>query len=355
MERVNQLMASLPLGKDAGIIISKPSNIYYLSGYTGEGLLVLTEKASAIVTDFRYVEQAQQQAPKFLVLSINNENNHAQLTAAFLREHGIKHALYEDDEYTVKAAKALTETLSGITLSPLNQAPEALRQIKDDKEIALIEKACSISVAAYEWLLGEIKPGMTESQVRLKLEFRMLELGADALAFDSIVASGENGSLPHAVPGSRQLKKGDLVTLDFGAKYQGYCSDMTRTIAIGQPSEQMRRVFDLVLATQIACQEALAPGKVCRDVDAIARKMIGDAGHAEHFGHGLGHAVGIDIHEDPRLSPKCKDSIKPGHVLTVEPGVYLPGIGGVRIENTCLVTESGARSLVSASRELVIL
>lgn len=355
MERVKRLISSLPLDTDSGIIISKPSNIFYLSGYTGEGLLAIVRDAGAIVTDFRYVEQAQQQAPGFEVLSIDNEKNHARLVADFLHAHGIQEALYEDDQFTVKAAQQLKEALQGIRLAPLNQAPEALRQVKDEQEVSLIEKACAISSQAYEWLLGEIGQGMTETQVRLKLEFRLLELGADALAFNCIVASGPNGSLPHAVPGSRKLQQGDLVTLDFGAKYRGYCADMTRTIAIGQPSDQMRRVFDLVLATQIASQDALAPGKVCRDVDAIARKMIGDAGHAEHFGHGLGHAVGIDIHEDPRLSPKCDEVIKPGHVLTVEPGVYLPGIGGVRIENTCLVTQTGARSLVQAKRDLVIL
>ncbi|HPY94449.1 MAG TPA: M24 family metallopeptidase, partial [Clostridia bacterium] len=153
----------------------------------------------------------------------------------------------------------------------------------------------------------------------------------------------------------QHVQPGEMITLDFGAMYKGYCADMTRTVSLGEPTAKMKEIYDIVLEAQMACQDALAPGKICRDVDAISRKMIGDAGYGEYFGHGLGHAVGIDIHENPRLSPRCGDTLRPGHVMTVEPGIYLPGTGGVRIENTCLITEGGARSLVAASRELRVL
>lgn len=355
MNRVSNLLQAAALATDAGILIHKPANMFYLSGYTGEGLLVIGHQLRAIVTDFRYTEQAQQQAPGFEVHTISSEVNHAQLTAKLLKDAGVTTALYEDDELTVRAAKHLAEALGSITLSPLSNQPEKLRRVKDEGEIALIERACAISSQAFEDICAFIQPGMSELLIKRQLENRLLELGAQGTSFSSIVASGPNGSLPHAEAGERQVQVGDMITLDFGAKVGGYCADMTRTISIGQPSAKMLEIYNLVLEAQMASQDALAPGKVCSSVDAIARRIIGDAGYGPHFGHGLGHAVGIDIHEDPRLSMKCDDLLEPGHVVTVEPGIYLPGIGGVRIENTCVITQTGARSLVSASRELRIL
>jgi Xaa-Pro aminopeptidase len=355
MSRTECLIDACGLRNEQGIIIHKPSNVFYLSGYSGEGLLLLSGSMIAIVTDFRYVEQAQRQAPDYEVHQISAGESYAQIAAALIRRTGILSVYYEDDYVTVKDGKQLQDFLGDIRLWPLDARPEKLREIKDAGEVALIEKACSISSEAFNWILCQIRPGMTEKQIQRMLNFRMLELGADGAAFDTIVASGPNGSLPHAVPSDREVRKGDMITLDFGAKVGGYCSDMTRTVAFGQPDSQMRDIYSIVLSAQIACQEALAPGKVCRDVDAIARQIIGEAGHAEHFGHGLGHAVGIDIHENPRLSPTCGDTLQPGHVVTVEPGIYVPGLGGVRIENSCLVTDGGARSLVGAARELVIL
>ena len=196
---------------------------------------------------------------------------------------------------------------------------------------------------------------MTERELRIELDFTMLRLGADGVAFSTIIASGENGSLPHAIPGDRKLKKGDMITMDFGAKAGGYCSDMTRTVALGEPSEEMRRVYETVLQAQCLCEEALAAGKNCFDIDKLARDHIDARGYAGRFGHGLGHCVGIDIHEEPRLSQKCHETLKAGMVITVEPGVYLPGVGGVRIENTCLVKENGCEPLTVAEKQLIIL
>jgi Xaa-Pro aminopeptidase len=329
--------------------------MFFLSGYTGEGLLVIARNLSAIVTDFRYVEQAREQAPGFSVHSISNEVTHAQIAASLMKEAGISQALYEDDYVTVRAAKQLAEAMGEIALLTLNNHPETLRQFKDQHEISLLEKACDISSEAYEFICGAIKPGMSEIQIRRLLDNSLMEQGAQTTSFHTIVASGPNGALPHAIAGDRIVQSGDMITLDFGALYKGYCADMTRTVSLGKPSEKMLEVFNIVLETQAACQDALAPGKPCNEVDALARKMIGDAGYGEYFGHGLGHSVGIDIHEDPRLSPKCTDKLAQGHVVTVEPGIYLPGTGGVRIENTCVITAHGARTLVKAPRELRIL
>lgn len=355
MSRVQHLISAVGMQADTGILIHKPSNIFYLSGYTGEGLLVLTRDMLAIVTDFRYVEQAQQQAPGFSVNAITSTVNHAQMAASLLKPAGIHRVLYEDDQVTVREGQRLAQALGDMRLDSLDNQPEALRQIKDEAEIALIEKACQISSQAYEYICEQIKPGMSELLIKRLLENRLLELGAQETSFSSIVASGPNGSLPHGIPGARQVQAGDMITLDFGARYQGYCADMTRTISLGQPSAKMKEIFDIVLDAQQASQQALAPGKGCREVDAIARDLIGKAGYGEHFGHGLGHAVGIDIHENPRLSPTCDDTLQPGHVVTVEPGIYLPGVGGVRIENTCVITQDGARSLVGVPRELRVL
>jgi len=227
--------------------------------------------------------------------------------------------------------------------------------VKDEEELKAIQHACDITCEAFEYICTYIKPGMTERQVQLALDYKMLELGAQDMAFSTIVASGENGSLPHAVPGDRVIKSGDLVTMDFGAKVDGYCSDMTRTVAVGEPSDKLREIYGIVLRAQEAAQAALAPGKNCADMDKIARDIIAEAGYGECFGHSLGHGVGIDIHEEPRLSSRSTDVLAPGHIVTVEPGIYVPGLGGVRIENTCVITDDGYKALCSASKELRIL
>ena len=355
MERIGRLLRLAGLGKGEAILIHKPSNVFYLSGYTGEGLLLIAEGLSAIVTDFRYVEQAQNQAPGWQVHSISPLKGHIKLSAELAAKAGIRTVLYEDDQVTVKQYAAIQQAFEGCQFRPLNQLPEKLRQVKDAGELSHIRRACAISCQAFEQLLPRIKPGMTEKQIKHDLEFTMLALGADGIAFSTIVASGPNGSLPHAIAGDRQLQKGDMITFDFGALSGGYCADMTRTIALGEPDPQMRKIYDIVLHAQKTCQDALAPGKDCKAIDQIARDIIGEAGYGECFGHGLGHAVGIDIHEDPRLSQTANATLEPGIVMTVEPGIYVPGLGGVRIENSCVITQDGAESLVTAPRELIIL
>ena len=355
MDRISRLLELTNLSTDEAVIVHKPSNIFYLSAFTGEGMLFLCREFSAIITDFRYTEQADRQSPGFLILETNKDKAHIAVAAELLNRQGIRLAYYEDDFVAVKQLAAMRDASPAVQFSSLDNQPEKLRSIKDEKELKVMARACAISVEAFDFVCAIIAEGMTEKDIRLKLDFRMLELGAQDLAFSSIVASGENGSLPHAVPGDRRIKKGDMITLDFGAKYGGYCADMTRTVAVGNPSSQMKDVYDIVLHAQMACQDALAPGKMCRDIDAIARKMIGDKGFGGNFEHGLGHSVGIDIHETPNLNQSCDAILAKGHVVTVEPGIYIPGIGGVRIENTCVITQHGTQSLVKAPRELLIL
>lgn len=355
MSRVQKLFNEVKLADRQAVLITKPSNIFYLSGYTGEGCLLLSKGVQAIITDFRYTEQAERQAPGFSVHMIKTGVSHMDLAYSLMQGEGIDTLLYEDDEFTVRSFEKTKSVMQGITFESLKNAPEKVREVKDEGEIALIEEACDITSRAFDWLLGELKPGMTEIEARLKLDFKMLELGGDGLAFDTIVASGENGSLPHAIPGQRKFQTGDMITFDFGAKKGGYCADMTRTVALGQPKDEMRRIYGIVLEAQEACEALLAPGKNCRDIDKVARDIIDNAGYKGRFGHGLGHAVGIDIHESPRLSPACDELLVPGNTMTVEPGIYVPGLGGVRIENTCVITSDGGRTLVHAPKDLVIL
>ncbi|MDO5022620.1 MAG: aminopeptidase P family protein [Eubacteriales bacterium] len=353
MHRTEQLKKLISLQQGEAIIIHKPSNMFYISGFKGEGLLYISNAKAAVVTDFRYVEQAEKESPKWSVESISAGVDHIKL--ASMLESGIKKLYIEDDFVTLRQFKRLEASFKGAEFVSLNQAPEKMRAIKDEKEIAIIKKACAISCEAFDYMLKFVAEGKTEREIALALDFKMYELGAEDVSFSTIAASGANGSLPHAVPSDRVLGQGDFITLDFGAKYAGYCSDMTRTLAVGEPSEKLREIYNIVLQAQEACQKELRPGKSCKEVDGLARKIIGDAGYGEYFGHGLGHAVGIDIHEEPRLSQTSEATLQPGHVVTVEPGIYLPSIGGVRIENTCLITEDGFESLITSPKELIIL
>jgi Xaa-Pro aminopeptidase len=214
-------------------------------------------------------------------------------------------------------------------------------------------KAQEITDKAFAEIITRIKPGMTELELQAELIYCLYKNGGQGLAFDPIVVSGPNTSLPHGVAGDRVICQGDFVTMDFGAMYQGYCADMTRTVAFGEPSPEMRRIYETVLRAQTMCEDALAAGKNCFDIDRLARDYIDARGYAGRFGHGLGHSVGIDIHEEPRLSPSCQDILKAGIVITVEPGVYIPGVGGCRIEDTVIMTSEGCVNAMHAPKHLI--
>ena len=352
-----RLINYLHAGPKTAVAIHDPSNMFYLTeGYTGEGLVYISEESHVIITDFRYTEQAERQAPGFRVEMTGTGRSHNKILAELVKAEGITELRAETNWLSVDAFEEMRSAVGEeISCVPLKGAPQKLRQIKTPAEIVAIRKACDITSEAFNAILPKIRPGMTEKELQIELDFTMLRLGADEFAFDTIIASGENGSLCHAIPGSRTLKNGDMITMDFGAKVGGYCSDMTRTVALGKPSDEMRKVYDTVLRAQSMCEDALMAGKTGEEVDKLARDYIDARGYAGRFGHGLGHSVGIDIHEEPRLSQRCKDVLQPGVVITVEPGIYLPGVGGVRIENTCLVKENGCVPLTTAEKQLIIL
>ena len=354
-ERTKKLLESMQLSAHEGVLVYNPSNMFYLSGYTGEGLVLVTHQVCAIITDFRYTEQAENQAPGFEVLMVEGKRSHEAIAGELCAANGIDTLYYEDDYVTVRTFEKCRKNIAGVEWKSVAGAVEKLREVKDEHELSLIAEACRITGDAFERLLPNIKEGMTEKELALMLEFDMLTHGASGLAFSTITAAGANGSLPHAVPGSYKVRRGDMITFDFGASFGGYCADMTRTIAFGNPSDEMRKVYQIVLDAQMMAQDAVAAGKCCRDIDSIARDHIYSKGYEGRFGHGLGHSLGIDIHENPRFSQACSDTLKVNQVMTVEPGIYLPGIGGVRIENSVIVLEDGCKQLTMPTRELIIL
>ncbi len=353
--RVQRLLELMKATKHHAVLIHNPSNMFYLSGYTGEGCLFISGAVCAVVTDFRYTEQAENQAQGFGVRMTEKAKTQEDLVKALCLEQGVDKLFYEDDFLTVRDFEKLKDEIKGVEWKPVAGAPEQLRSVKDDGELALIEKACKITGDTFERLLSYVKAGMSEKEIACWIEYDMRSHGADRAAFSTIVAAGANGSLPHAVPSEYRLGQGDMVTVDFGAKVDGYCADMTRTFALGQPSEEMRKVYEVVQKAQQMAQDAVAAGKGCREIDSIARDYIGQQGYEGRFGHGLGHSLGIDVHETPRCNQQANSTFKEGQIMTVEPGIYLPGVGGVRIENTVVVTKDGCRSFTLPSRDLIII
>jgi Xaa-Pro aminopeptidase len=348
--RVNALMAKG--GLDGVYVLHKPENIRHFSGFTGEGMLVFGRGVRVLVTDFRYEEQAQRQSPGWEVSLIENGVPHASRIAQAAARLGGAVRL-EFDHITVNEGEALAKALGGQATRPMDGLPEKLRVVKEDVEAEAIGKAAAITDATFAWVLNHVKVGMTELELALDMFVYMRRLGADETAFSSIVASGPNSSLPHAEPSGRKIQPGDLLTLDFGAKWGGYCSDFTRTIAFGKVDAELRKVYDIVLEAQLRALDALACGKTGVQIDAVARGVIEAAGYGPRFGHGLGHGVGRMIHEEPRLSKAGNTPLEPGMVVTVEPGIYLPGKGGVRIEDLCLMTRGGYRNYCVSTKEYI--
>ena len=352
-----KLADMLRLQAHTAVVIHDPANMFYLTeGYTGEGMVYLSAARRVIITDFRYTEAAGRQAPGFACVMSTRDHPAEKCLAELCEAEQISELLCETNVLSVDAFEELRAAVGEeVSCEPLNQAPQMLRRVKTPSELVRMRKAAAITCEAFEAILPKIRPGMTEKELRIELDFTMLRLGADGVAFQTIIASGENGSLPHAVPGLRKLSPGDMITMDFGAMVGSYRSDMTRTVALGTPSPEMRKVYNTVYRAQAMCVAALAAGKSCFEIDRLARDYIDSQGYPGRFGHGLGHCVGLDIHEYPRLSQVSRDTLAAGMVITVEPGIYLPGVGGVRIEDTCLVKEQGAESLTTAKRELIIL
>lgn len=349
---MNHLEAFLDVMRADAALIHRPENMRWLSGYTGEGCLFISGKDRVILTDFRYVEQAGIQAPEWRLVQVSGGAKYPALAAELARSANARRIRVETDFLTYDAHQALAAAMDGAALEPMDGAVEKLREVKDEAELDSIRRAAAIASDAFVNLLPRIHAGMTERQIQRMLEFEMLELGSEGTAFDTIAAGGPNGSLPHATPSDRAVQRGELLTLDFGATVNGYRSDVTRTVGFGRVSDALRDVYETVREAQQLGLDAVAAGKGGQEVDKVARDFI-DARYPGAFGHSLGHGVGLFIHENPRLSAVSADVLVPGNVVTVEPGVYIPGLGGCRIEDTVIVTAEGCVNTVSAPKQLI--
>ena len=352
MSRLTKLREKMQLESLDAFIIASTENRRYLSGFTGTSamLVVLLNKAY-LLTDFRYIEQATTQATEFEIVDSGSDFFQSVKDLA----QDAKRIGFEEDYTTYDMYLKLKEALSKGELVEQAKVLTGLRSIKDSKELDKLRQAVRIADEAFTHIIKFVKPGMTEEEVSLELEFNMRKAGASGGSFDFIVASGWRSAMPHGVASSKTLQRGEIVTLDFGAVYQGYCSDITRTFALGEADDKQREIYEIVLKAQLAGIAAIKPGLKGKEVDAVSRKIIDDAGYSKNFGHGLGHAVGLAIHESPRLSLREEQVIEPGMVLTVEPGIYLPDWGGVRIEDMIVVTENGCEVLTQAPKEFIII
>lgn len=336
------------------ILVTDPYNIRHISGFSGgEGALFISQNRQVLLVDGRYTEQARQEAKEYEVREFTR--NYLSCLAELIEEEQIKALGFEGTSTLYSDFIALKTKLDekGVMLTDLGAELAKRRQIKMDWELLRMEKAQSIADASFDQLLGELRPGMTELFVAARLEYYMKEKGAQGLSFDTIVASGPNSSMPHAKVTDRELSTGDFVTMDFGCIYQGYCSDMTRTVVIGKASNKQKEVYDTVLQAQTLALDYISAGKRGCEVDKVARDYIEAQGYGAYFGHGLGHSVGLFIHEEPRLSRLCEDVLCENMIETVEPGIYIPKFGGVRIEDIVVVTKEGHRNLTHAPKELI--
>ena len=338
-------------GLDAFVLInvegSDRPNLRYLTGFTGTfGILIIGED-EIFATDSRYTERASREVPDLPVEKVKGK--WLAWLAERLKASGARRVAIGAQTTSVYVFKELERR--GVELVPMEGWVESLRRVKDPEEVERIAAAAQLTDQGLRWILGKLRPGMTEREVALELEMWYRKHGADDVAFDLIVAFGEDSSMPHHVPGDRELREGDLILLDIGAKVDGYCADLTRVVALGRPAPEARAIYELVLKANRAGLEAVRAGITGVEADRAARKVIQDAGYGDHFGHGLGHGVGLEVHEEPRLSPISEDTLEAGMVVTVEPGVYLPGKLGVRIEDLVVVRPDGCEILSSFPKE----
>lgn len=349
-ERVNNLRTLLNEKGLDGLLLYKPENRRYASDFTGStGYVLVTANYAKFITDFRYIQQASTQCNGFEVVEINAQKTIIDV----LNELNLKKIGVEEDFMTYGQYREFTSKLVETELVPLEGAIVKLRSVKTTDEVKYIEKAASIADEAFNHILNFIKPGMSEQEIGLELEFFMKKRGASKLSFDSIVASGKRSSLPHGIATDKVVEIGDMITLDFGCVYNGYCSDMTRTFVLGKANNKQKEIYNVVLEAQKTSLNAVKPGITGEELDKIARNIISEKGYGEYFGHGLGHGVGLEVHELPHINARGKVTMEPGMIITIEPGVYIPDFGGVRIEDLVLVTDNGYTVLSKSTKDLI--
>ena len=353
-ERVAQLAAQLTERELDALLISAPENRRYLSGFTGSaGYLLITPERSVLFTDSRYTEQAANQSPHFQVVQ-----SKAGWDWLFdvLKETGVRRVGFEGDNITVASYNRVLdalkedEELNGLSLVATTGVTDELRVFKDQEELVQLQKAIDASDAAMEAVCPTIAAGMTEKEVAWRMEVAMREFGADNLSFDTIVAAGPNGAMAHHRPSDTVIQAGEPIVIDMGAQVGGYCSDITRTVVVGEPDEMFHRIYGIVLGAQLTAIDTVQPGMTGEECDALSRDVIAEAGYGDNFGHSLGHGVGLAVHENPRVSPRSTDNLQPNMVFTVEPGIYITGWGGVRIEDIVILGQEGATVLSKAGK-----
>ena len=354
--RLERLRALLEQEQLDAVLMASPANIRYFSGFTGrDSFAYISAKKQVILTDSRYTLQAEEEGPGFQVLTIGPDRAYGVLLEQLLREEQVVRLGFEDGAMLYNTVAGLQEK-AGIPNGnwiPMGDKLSMLRVIKDEEEISCMARAQEVADATFAYILDYLKPGVTELEIAAKMEYFMRTHGADDKGFDTIVASGYHSAMPHAIPTGKKLEEGDFVTMDFGCNYKGYISDMTRTVVIGKASEKQKEIYSIVLEAQLAALKGLRPGLTGKEADHIARDIIEKAGYGAYFGHGLGHSVGLEVHERPGLSMREQTVLQAGTIETVEPGIYVPGIGGVRIEDMVVLTENGCRNLTHSPKELL--
>lgn len=351
LTKVSEIREELKKRNLDALLITNPYNRRYLTGFTGSaGVVLITPEDALFLTDFRYVEQAEQEAKDYTI--IEHEPQLVNELKNQVKRLGINRLGFEAEHVTMAEYNEFKERLE-CELSPTTGIVETLRMIKTDEEIAIIQKAAEIADKAFEHILDVIKPGVREIEIANELEYVMRKLGATQSSFDTIVASGVRSSLPHGVASEKKIEAGELVTLDFGALYKGYCSDITRTVAVGNVSDELKEIYHIVLEAQERGVAGIKPGMTGMEADALTRDFITENGYGKQFGHSTGHGIGLEIHEGPALSPKSSTLLKKNMVVTVEPGIYIPNVGGCRIEDDIVLTENGNERLTRSTKQWI--
>ena len=354
MNNLQRLRDRLADKGEAAAMISNIDNVRWATGFTGSsGLVVLDQSNGVFITDSRYDQQAREQVPGLDVYIYSNPQTLAQAAADFAKKFGVDSVAFESEHMSFASYKHFEKEFNGVALKPVEGLAGPLRMVKTSDEIDKMKKACALADACYTHVLRMIQAGVTEYDIALDIEFYFRRNKAE-LAFAPIVVSGERSARPHGIPSEKKLEKGDFVTMDFGAKLDGYCSDLTRTVVVGEASERHKEVYGAVLAAQMAAIDGIKPGMEAKDVDAIARNILAEKDLAQYFGHGLGHGLGSVVHDVGRMGPTATDRIEVGQVWTMEPGVYIPGFGGVRIEDDVVVTETGCELLTHSPKHLQV-
>ena len=357
MNHFKKIASALAAHDLDAMLLTNEANRFYACGFHSpatDGVALVTKQGNYYFTDSRYTEAAERHIRDAAIAEVSRGRGYTALINEVIEAEGIEKLGFEDAYMTVQDYNVYKEKLRCTLVGAANMLAE-LRKVKDQEEMAAMVSAQRIAERAFEDILKEIRPGVSEKEIAARLQYLMLHYGASDMSFDPIVVSGPNGSLPHGVPSEKLIERGELVTMDFGCIYGGYCSDMTRTVAVGEISAEQRRVYETVLTAQKAAISAARAGMTGAEVDGVARKVIEEAGYGQYFTHSFGHGVGVEIHESPNASPANDQPLPAGAVISAEPGIYIPGKLGVRIEDVIRLTEDGCENLTRAPKELIVL